>query len=46
MAKQRKNLISPPKSVLFVVYLLHGAKKWSKCWDDVKYCSEKCRRQK
>lgn len=21
-------------------------KKWRKCWDDVKYCSEKCRRNK
>jgi hypothetical protein len=21
-------------------------KKWKKNWDDVKYCSEKCRRQK
>ena len=21
-------------------------KKWEKNWDDVKYCSEKCRRQK
>ncbi|MFD2325912.1 DUF2256 domain-containing protein [Mucilaginibacter galii] len=21
-------------------------KKWEKCWDDVKYCSEKCRRSK
>jgi len=21
-------------------------KKWAKVWDDVKYCSEKCRRNK
>jgi hypothetical protein len=21
-------------------------KKWAKCWDEVKYCSEKCRRHK
>ena len=21
-------------------------KKWRNCWDDVKYCSEKCRRKK
>ncbi|TVQ42759.1 MAG: DUF2256 domain-containing protein [Gloeocapsa sp. DLM2.Bin57] len=21
-------------------------KKWEKCWDDVKYCSERCRRRK
>ncbi len=21
-------------------------KKWEKCWEDVKYCSEKCRRNK
>ncbi|HEK19223.1 MULTISPECIES: DUF2256 domain-containing protein [unclassified Mucilaginibacter] len=21
-------------------------KKWEKCWDDVKYCSDKCRRNK
>ncbi|WP_407699784.1 DUF2256 domain-containing protein [Stieleria sedimenti] len=20
-------------------------KKWSKCWEQVKYCSEKCRRR-
>ncbi|MCO5934041.1 DUF2256 domain-containing protein [Mucilaginibacter sp. RB4R14] len=21
-------------------------KKWEKCWDDVKYCSERCRTNK
>ncbi|MDA9555028.1 DUF2256 domain-containing protein [Pelobium sp.] len=21
-------------------------KKWEKCWDDVKYCSERCRNTK
>ncbi|MHA6495279.1 DUF2256 domain-containing protein [Pseudomonas borbori] len=21
-------------------------KKWSRCWDEVKYCSERCRRQR
>jgi hypothetical protein len=21
-------------------------KKWDSCWDDVKYCSERCRRRK
>ncbi|WP_460679592.1 DUF2256 domain-containing protein [Mucilaginibacter koreensis] len=21
-------------------------KKWEKCWDDVKYCSDRCRRNK
>ncbi|WP_084708036.1 DUF2256 domain-containing protein [Leucothrix mucor] len=21
-------------------------KKWERCWDDVKYCSEKCRRHR
>ncbi|CAL8466398.1 g5934 [Coccomyxa elongata] len=21
-------------------------KKWEKCWDDVKYCSERCRRNR
>jgi len=21
-------------------------KKWAKCWDDVKYCSERCRTNK
>jgi hypothetical protein len=21
-------------------------KKWAKCWDEVKYCSERCRRRK
>ncbi|NBB08067.1 DUF2256 domain-containing protein [Pseudomonas sp. SLFW] len=21
-------------------------KKWARCWDDVKYCSERCRRHK
>ncbi|MBW4888383.1 DUF2256 domain-containing protein [Mucilaginibacter sp. HMF5004] len=21
-------------------------KKWAKCWDDVKYCSEACRKNK
>ncbi len=21
-------------------------KKWARCWDEVKYCSERCRRNK
>ncbi|MEI6331426.1 MAG: DUF2256 domain-containing protein [Pseudanabaena sp. ELA645] len=21
-------------------------KKWAKCWDEVKYCSDRCRKQK
>ncbi|MAI20648.1 MAG: DUF2256 domain-containing protein [Kiritimatiellaceae bacterium] len=21
-------------------------KKWASCWEDVRYCSERCRRQK
>ncbi|WP_452600446.1 DUF2256 domain-containing protein [Rhodanobacter aciditrophus] len=21
-------------------------KKWASCWEDVKYCSERCRRQR
>jgi hypothetical protein len=21
-------------------------KKWAKCWDEVKYCSERCRRDR
>ncbi|TEW69398.1 DUF2256 domain-containing protein [Mucilaginibacter phyllosphaerae] len=21
-------------------------KKWAKCWDDVKYCSERCKKNK
>ncbi|MBD8479892.1 MULTISPECIES: DUF2256 domain-containing protein [Pseudomonas] len=21
-------------------------KKWERCWDEVRYCSERCRRQK
>ncbi|MGB3298228.1 MAG: DUF2256 domain-containing protein, partial [Phormidesmis sp.] len=21
-------------------------KKWERCWDDVKYCSERCRRRR
>lgn len=21
-------------------------KKWARCWDEVRYCSERCRRQK
>ncbi|HFT7523393.1 DUF2256 domain-containing protein [Enterobacter kobei] len=21
-------------------------KKWAKCWDEVKYCSERCRRSR
>jgi len=21
-------------------------KKWSKCWDEVKYCSDRCRKHK
>ncbi|MCL2936415.1 MAG: DUF2256 domain-containing protein [Trichodesmium sp. St15_bin1_1] len=24
----------------------HWRKRWAKCWDEVKYCSERCRRRR
>ena len=26
--------------------LMSWRRKWAQCWDEVKYCSERCRRQR
>lgn len=46
MARQRKKADFPTK-ICGVCGLPFGwRKKWEKCWDEVKYCSERCRRRR
>lgn len=46
MAKQRKKSDFPTKICLVCGLSFSWRKKWANCWDQVKYCSEKCRRQR
>lgn len=36
----------PEKTCLVCALPFKWRKKWEKNWDDVKYCSERCRRNK
>ncbi|WP_210176117.1 DUF2256 domain-containing protein [Agrobacterium bohemicum] len=36
----------PTKSCVTCSLPFLWRRKWAKTWDDVKYCSERCRRQK
>ena len=36
----------PEKTCLVCGRSFSWRRKWADCWDDVKYCSEKCRRNK
>ncbi|MFN7714229.1 MAG: DUF2256 domain-containing protein [Pseudanabaenaceae cyanobacterium] len=36
----------PQKDCLVCQRPFSWRKKWADCWDEVKYCSERCRRQK
>ena len=46
MARQRKKSDLPTKICPVCDRPFTWRKKWEKCWDDVKYCSDRCRRRK
>ncbi|MEM8832131.1 MAG: DUF2256 domain-containing protein [Cyanobacteria bacterium P01_G01_bin.19] len=46
MARQRKKSDLPTKVCVVCDRPFTWRKKWEKCWDDVKYCSDRCRRRK
>ncbi|MEH0664936.1 DUF2256 domain-containing protein [Vibrio scophthalmi] len=41
-----KKLILPEKICPICHRSFHWRKKWQRCWDDVRYCSARCRRDK
>ncbi|MEQ8702404.1 MAG: DUF2256 domain-containing protein [Phaeodactylibacter sp.] len=45
MPKQRKKGDLPTKACLHCGRPFTWRKKWEKVWDEVKYCSERCRRE-
>jgi hypothetical protein len=46
MARQRKKSDLPTKICPVCDRPFTWRKKWSKSWDDVKYCSDRCRHRK
>ncbi|MEM0994862.1 MAG: DUF2256 domain-containing protein [Bacteroidota bacterium] len=44
MPKQRKKRDLPTKTCEVCGLPFTWRKKWERVWDDVKYCSERCRR--
>ncbi|MGD1866481.1 MAG: DUF2256 domain-containing protein [Phormidesmis sp.] len=46
MARQRKKSDLPSKPCQVCGRPFTWRKKWAKCWDDVKYCSDRCRRRR
>jgi hypothetical protein len=46
MARQRAKSDLPKKICPVCGLPFVWRKKWADCWDDVKYCSERCRRRK
>jgi hypothetical protein len=46
MARQRAKSDFPTKICPVCGLDFAWRKKWATCWDDVKYCSERCRRHK
>lgn len=46
MARQRGKPDLPSKVCPVCDRPFAWRKKWEKCWDDVKYCSERCRRRR
>ncbi|MDJ0569607.1 MAG: DUF2256 domain-containing protein [Pleurocapsa sp. MO_192.B19] len=46
MARQRKKSDLPTKVCPVCDRPFTWRKKWEKCWDEVKYCSDHCRRRK
>ncbi|MFQ3585076.1 MAG: DUF2256 domain-containing protein [Cyanobacteriota bacterium] len=43
MARQRKKSDLPSKMCLTCGRPFTWRKKWAKCWQEVKYCSDRCR---
>ncbi|APE43082.1 DUF2256 domain-containing protein [Sulfitobacter alexandrii] len=46
MAKMRKKSDLPEKTCATCGRPFVWRRKWADCWDDVKYCSDRCRRDK
>jgi hypothetical protein len=46
MAKMRKKAELPHKTCATCGKPFAWRKKWATVWDEVRYCSERCRRQK
>ncbi len=46
MARQYSQSNLPPKICPVCNRPFSWRKKWEKCWQEVKYCSERCRRRK
>ena len=46
MARQRKKSDLPTKTCVVCGRPFTWRKKWADCWEEVKYCSQRCRRQK
>ncbi|NJN61511.1 MAG: DUF2256 domain-containing protein [Coleofasciculaceae cyanobacterium RL_1_1] len=46
MAKQRKKSDLPTKICQTCQRPFTWRKKWASCWDEVKYCSDRCRRHR
>lgn len=45
MPPNRKKENLPQKDCLHCGRTFSWRKKWEKCWEEVKYCGERCRRQ-
>ncbi|MCX5963801.1 MAG: DUF2256 domain-containing protein [Cyanobacteria bacterium] len=43
MPRQRKKSDFPSKTCVVCGFPFTWRKKWEKCWDEVKYCSDRCR---
>ncbi|MFN4278778.1 DUF2256 domain-containing protein [Thermosynechococcus sp.] len=46
MAKQRRKADFPSKICPVCGRPFRWRKKWADCWQEVKYCSERCRRRR
>ncbi|MFP4009786.1 MAG: DUF2256 domain-containing protein [Spirulinaceae cyanobacterium] len=46
MARQRKKSDLPTKICVVCNRPFTWRKKWASCWDEVKYCSDRCRRRR
>jgi len=46
MPRQKSKSDLPQKTCAVCGLPFSWRKKWADCWDDVKYCSERCRRRK
>ena len=44
--KNRKKSDLPEKTCVFCHRPFTWRKKWERCWEEVKYCSDKCRMNK